>query len=486
MTLAQLGTFTLEASVVLAAALAAVGLLSRTSAPVRHWVLAVAVWGSLALPLLETLLPAWRIAPAATVVSLDGTDAAEAVVVDERFVMPLATGSASTTESPRRAARWPSLAMPVWLTGVLVGSVIMLAGLARLRWLAGHAHPVTHGPWAECWCDLARADRAIPAATLLQSTHGSLLVTWGWTPKILLPADAAGWDRPRIEAVLSHEAAHIRRHDWFLQLSADVLRTILWFNPLAWIAAARLRLESERACDDAVLASGIAPPEYASHLVDIARTLSRSRTWAPAPGMARTSSLERRVSAMLDTQVSRRPLTRFLRFAVTVPLVALTASIASFAAQTSFATLSGTVRDPLGGTIPGVTLALTHAQSGARHEVRTDQPAASSSSDSSPATTTSRSSGSGSPRCAIPCSSQRARPTAGISGSMSGRSRKPSRSAIPHRRWRRRGVPARPSRRQPVPPRRTAAVSRRRERPTTSARSTRVRCGAPVSPAAWS
>ena len=68
---------------------------------------------------------------------------------------------------------------------------------------------------------------------------------------------------------------------------------------------------------------------------------------------------------MLDTQVSRRPLTRLARLSLVIVGLAFTASIASFAAQSTFSTFTGTVRDQLGGTIPSVTVTLTHAQSGA-------------------------------------------------------------------------------------------------------------------------
>ena len=75
---------------------------------------------------------------------------------------------------------------------------------------------------------------------------------------------------------------------------------------------------------------------------------------------------------MLDTRVSRRPITRVLRLAVLVALVALTASIASFAAQSTVGSISGTIRDQLGGTVPEAVVALSHLQSGVRHEIRSD------------------------------------------------------------------------------------------------------------------
>ena len=93
---------------------------------------------------------------------------------------------------------------------------------------------------------------------LLQSDHPALLVTWGlvW-PKVILPRAAREWSRDRVRIVLCHELAHIRRGDWILQIAAQLVRCVYWFNPLVWMACARLRLESEQACDDRVLNLGV-------------------------------------------------------------------------------------------------------------------------------------------------------------------------------------------------------------------------------------
>jgi len=138
-----------------------------------------------------------------------------------------------------------------------------------------------------------------------------------------------------------------------------------------WIACRRLRLESEQATDDLVLHAGINGSEYASHLLELARTFARVRPWVPAPAIARPSSLERRVSAMLNTRISRAPITRAARLGIVAALSAVAIAVAS--AQGTFSTFSGTVFDPLNGFLPGVTMTLTNTQSGAKHEIRSDR-----------------------------------------------------------------------------------------------------------------
>jgi soluble lytic murein transglycosylase-like protein len=87
------------------------------------------------------------------------------------------------------------------------------------------------------------------------------------------------------KAVLRHELAHVRRGDALVLALAEVTKALQWFNPLVWLAVKRLRAESERACDDAVVASGIAPAEVADRLV--------------------RAGVGRRVLALLDPRVRR-------------------------------------------------------------------------------------------------------------------------------------------------------------------------------------
>jgi hypothetical protein len=98
---------------------------------------------------------------------------------------------------------------------------------------------------------------------------------------------------------LRHELAHVRRSDCLAQALAGLVCALYWFNPVAWLAAARMRVERERACDDLVVALGTTrPSEYAGHLLQIARQ------WSAAPSgalpVAKRSGLEQRLRALLD------------------------------------------------------------------------------------------------------------------------------------------------------------------------------------------
>jgi TonB family protein len=212
---------------------------------------------------------------------------------------------------------------------------------------------------------------------VLQSAHPSLLVTWGfWQSKVILPAAAPTWAEDRIRIVLGHELAHIRRRDWLLQIAAELVRCAYWFNPTLWIGCRRLRQESEQACDDAVLQLGVDGRSYATHLLDLARAFrAQRRVWFPAPAIARRSSLERRISAMLNSRLNREPVTPFAAVAVLIALLGITIPIAGFEAfaQSRFATVSGSITDQKGGVLADATIVLSNVNTKAKQEVRTNQ-----------------------------------------------------------------------------------------------------------------
>lgn len=175
--------------------------------------------------------------------------------------------------------------------------------------------------------------------------------------------------------MLADELAHIRRGDWIVQMAAELLRAVYWFNPLVWIACRQLRRESEQACDDVVLGVGVEGTEYASTLLDLARAFRQHRrSFFPAPAMARPSSLERRVSAMLNHNLNRTPLTRSACIAIVIALLTVALPIAGLVASAqASASFSGQLVDTVGRILPDTPMVLSDAQSHQKHQARSDQ-----------------------------------------------------------------------------------------------------------------
>jgi TonB family protein len=370
---------TVKVSLILFVALGGTLLLRRRSSAVRHWVLAVAIACAAGIPVLGLVVPSWSLNVGAVLGPTSGREQPPSVT-STATLEPLRAAGATAAERPRagsdRLTGFPvtGLLLGVWLGGAGVWLLILLVGLMRLMWLAADARRVERGHWVDLTREIAASFRLRRAIVLLQTDHPRLLVTWGLTrPRVMLPAIAAEWSQERARVVLQHELAHIRRGDWALQLIAEVVRAVFWFNPLAWIACSRLRQESEHACDDAVLEGGVDGTTYAGHLLELARILTSGRpATLPASAMARPSSLEGRVTAMLNTGLNRTPLTRLSRVSIAIALLGLTMSIAGLAAQSAFFTFTGTVLDSTNRVLPRSTVVLTNTDSQAKYEVQSN------------------------------------------------------------------------------------------------------------------
>ena len=253
--------------------------------------------------------PGAVVMPSATIEALPVPVGAGAAAVEVApagtAVRPAAGVRASAGETdPLRSVlpRLPLLFLVVWLAGTLVIGSGVLAGFMRLRAVSRMARPLR---------DLSLRVRARGIATdidvgrpvrLLEGDAATMPITFGLLrPTLLLPSSARDWTLARQNAVLRHELEHVRRYDSLTQLIAELGCALYWFNPLMWYASHRLRIEREHACDDAVLASGLRPSEYAADLLDIARALRSQRSLGVAAiAMAGRSHLRTRVASLLD------------------------------------------------------------------------------------------------------------------------------------------------------------------------------------------
>ena len=84
---------------------------------------------------------------------------------------------------------------------------------------------------------------------------------------ILLPISTlSGLSREQIEMILAHELAHIRRHDFFVNLLQATVETLLFYHPAAWWISRRIRVEREHCCDDIAVDVCGNPLQYARAL----------------------------------------------------------------------------------------------------------------------------------------------------------------------------------------------------------------------------
>jgi beta-lactamase regulating signal transducer with metallopeptidase domain len=337
-----------KGTVLLVVAAIAALILRRDSAATRHLVWLLAIVALLVVPVLSAMLPEWRVLPEwagilPETAMVSGRPPVEARSADHAALLPRNAAPADV-ERPSASADRPVTSLPVsqpallepeilsrpavwnrnWLKAMPIvwalgfSVLILRLFLARLMlrsferqgsvlWSKGQPARANLDPMATALhaaCSQLGIRRPV---TLLVHPDKTMPVVWGiLRSRLSLPAAAREWSGEQLRSVLLHELAHIKRRDIAAQLSLQLARAVHWFNPLVWFAAWRLGVERERACDDLVLASGVRPSAYAGHLLDLVE-LPADR-WTPAVGlaMARKSSLEGRLVAILSERRNRR------------------------------------------------------------------------------------------------------------------------------------------------------------------------------------
>lgn len=334
----------IKGAVILAFAAGLSVVLRRAPASLRHLVWSLAVAAILIVPVLTPLLPRWRapLLPEITPASMPAVDAvpaksespapegylldpapeekrdlpptpqvsfvSQAVADDPPEAGPMIQKPVAEIRGPAKLT-WSVLALLVWAAGALAVLAGIVLGVVHTWVMERRVTRLTTGPLARMAEELSAQIGLTRRVILLQCSGRCMPMTWGiaW-PKILLPSDAIGWPSARLRAVLLHELAHVKRLDFLTQLLARVACALHWFNPLVWMAARRLRIERELACDDEVLRVCSRPSEYAEHLLCVARSSRATPLSVAMVAMARPSQLSGRLRAVLDAGRARTAL----------------------------------------------------------------------------------------------------------------------------------------------------------------------------------
>ena len=309
--------------------------LRRAPAGARHVVWLTVIVGVLLIPALAQIAPVSlpvlpRVAAPSAVTP---TPAAQRAVVLESA--PAVVPSSPVVQPPTAESRlmrmpsYASVAIALWLVVVVVLLGRLAIGLWSVARIIRGGRGVRSDDWTRALVDAADRLKLISMPRLIMSDQVEMaFASDAFTPTIIVPASAEEWPYDRRRAVLLHELAHVRRRDLIGHLIASVACAVYWFNPFVWAAARRLRLESELACDDVVLESGVRPSDYAQHLLDMVTSVG---TGAPtlAVAMARPKEFEGRLVAILDRAKRRKALGRSQVAAMIGLLGLLTVSIAA-------------------------------------------------------------------------------------------------------------------------------------------------------------
>lgn len=192
------------------------------------------------------------------------------------------------------------IVVKIWALGVALLSVRFIGTLVHVeRWKWRYTRPAAI-EWQDRVDTLARRMGMTRGIRVLVSDRIGVPSAWGvFKAVVVLPASMLAQLSPaQVETILLHELAHIRRHDYLVNLIQTVLETALFYHPAVWWISSVVRREREHCCDDVVV-SMADPMPYARALLH----LEERRTMLPRPTLsAKGSNLMNRIARILGAK----------------------------------------------------------------------------------------------------------------------------------------------------------------------------------------
>ena len=301
------------------------------------------------------LLPMWQVLQSMGVTSEPVT--MSVVSTATRAIAPLPANALSLSPWPTGFDAALPWIVACWAAGAGILSLRMAFGLAWVNRLCRAEYARADADWQERLQRLATmiGIRREVRLRICADSDGPFSAGL-WRPVVLVPAALlAGMPADLLEALMAHELAHIRRHDYLINLLQGVVEAVLFYHPVVWWLSRRMRVEREQIADD-VAAQALGEPRR------LAIALSELDRFAiPAPHFAQAAHgglLMSRIQHLLRPNRS----TRSGRFAFTA-LGLIVASVAFYAhAQISTAADAPVaVAAPAAMELPDVALAATPA-----------------------------------------------------------------------------------------------------------------------------
>jgi len=293
--------FLWQGTLVALIAACALRLMNRQSANARYLVACVSLLVLVAFP----LATAWRSyeeVPATTLQPILDNASGRETAVDPSLSSPT---TLSVTPAPLpmleriHTALRPHLP---WFVGVWFGGVALLSIRLLASWFAAQRLCQTASEassrWQRTLGSLSTRMSLGMRVRLLESARVDVPMVIGWLrPVVLVPITAmTGLTPVQLQTILAHELAHIRRHDYLVNVLQSVVEILFFYHPAVWWLSNRIRLERENCCDDVAVSVCGNPLLYARALTELEELRSSASPAVAVNG----GSLRERVTRLVS------------------------------------------------------------------------------------------------------------------------------------------------------------------------------------------
>lgn len=199
---------------------------------------------------------------------------------------------------------WMPWVVGLWVAGTALGIAGLGMSWIRVQILARQSTDAVPRAVSSLMQQLRARLRVRRRVALRRSNRVDSPAQVGWArPVILLPSAAARLHERSLEPVLAHELAHIRRHDYLINLLQSLAERLMFFQPAFRWMSEQARRERELCCDE--LAARCCEGGALAYARGLAR-LEAMRVGPPALAMA-DDNLLARVRRLVDPRPAPRP-----------------------------------------------------------------------------------------------------------------------------------------------------------------------------------
>ena len=149
-----------------------------------------------------------------------------------------------------------SIICSLWIIGILFLTIRLTGNILYVRKLKTYQlHPIDN-EWIAKIESIAAKLQIKKKINAFFSPLVVSPVTLGFIKPILLfPFKAfTGLSTQEIEAIIAHELAHIKRHDYIFNIFQSLIEILFFYHPAVWIISAKIRNERENSCDNIAIA----------------------------------------------------------------------------------------------------------------------------------------------------------------------------------------------------------------------------------------
>lgn len=201
---------------------------------------------------------------------------------------------------PHSSGPVAELVAVLYAGSLLFGVYRLLFRLEKTRRIV--ARGVPYDPPPGIW-DGLRGIQGLKAYLLMSpDVHGPATVSWP-RPMILLPSTFNRMTDEERTAVVAHEAAHIKRHDFLANIALEAISILLCYHPLVSWLKHRIAECREAACDELAAEGTLGRAAYARSLLSVVQRAQGSSEADLMLGISETN-LERRIMNLVKACVT--------------------------------------------------------------------------------------------------------------------------------------------------------------------------------------